>query len=359
MALSQLRKAQMLSGSFTQLMAKNEAVVADIYSAFAELLPRSRDFWLALSREEIGHQHIIELLEEKIQNGELTFKRPGAAHARMVDALRSNCRQKARVEKQGISMREALRIAILIETSMLESEFFEVVVGDSDEASTALKDLESHTRTHRERIETESKKLKWRILGWQRSAPAPQEPDHEEPQFDDSAGIKAQVTIAQAEVLDRAVTLEEASSKLYATYGQRAPAMKVFWDKIAAEEMQHAHLLRTLEGMLEKGTVFYNVGRFHLKDLEDDIGFILNAETKARSEELSVLDTIMTASLVEKMIVECSFYQTIDSDAPEYKIIAQRLIEHTKEHIQRLDQEIQKVMVMGDKARTPLPPISP
>ena len=358
MPLSQLRKAQLLSGSFTQLMAENEAVVSDLYLTFSQLLPKARDFWLTLSKEETGHLHIIETLEDKLQKGELTFKRPDSAHAKLAEAVRTNCRQMARAEEQGISMCEALNIALKIESSMLESDFFGIINDDSEEASKALRDLEHHTRVHRERIEKESKKLKWLILGRCCSAPLPEQEAHEATHVDTSADIKEQVTIAQAKVLDLAVTLEETSSYLYTTYSKRAPEMKELWEKLAAEERQHAHLLRTLEHMLEKGTVFYNVGRFRTKDLQKDIDFIMNAETKAQHEDLSLLDLIMTASLVEKMMLECSFYQTVDSDSPEYKIIAERLVEHTKEHIHNLDEAATKVMMMGSDARTPLPPIS-
>jgi hypothetical protein len=145
---------------------------------------------------------------------------------------------------------------------------------------------------------------------------------------------------------------------LYELYAERLPDRRDFWMKVSGEELQHAAMLRELDKLLVAGKVFYNLGQFGRQNVLRDLDYILQAEREALEAPLSIYQTVSKALRIERLMAECKFYSVVESDAPEFEHIAKRLVTLTKEHIQRLEQEVGSVIDLGEKALAESPPPS-
>ena len=144
-------------------------------------------------------------------------------------------------------------------------------------------------------------------------------------------------------------------SELYKAYSRRIPEARDFWAKLTAEELQHAAMLRQLYSYLDRGQLFGNVKHFSRKAIEADIDFILKAEFEARHGSLSRHKACNCALKIEETMTERGFYATAGSDAPEFQIIAKRLVELTHEHIGRINEEVGRTIDLGQDAAKELP----
>jgi len=340
-----------MAGPYTRLLAQHEEATATLYSTFGALLPEGSTFWAGLSKEEWDHAALIMTIDDKLKSGEYTFRRPEFVTTTIEKSLTWIDDQKQCAETRGITMREAFKLALDLENSMIETGFFHVVDTDTPQIMDTLKSLEAYTKAHAQRLQLEAKRFKWRLMGARRSVPrAPVASPA-------SQNVQASVKASQANMLGLLVSLEEAASSLYSAYSRRLKTSEKFWAKMAADEMQHASVIRSLYKILDKGSVFYNVGRFNQKAIQEDVTFAVNAEFEARHGKLSIHDAINTALQIERSITETGFFAIVTSDSREYQIIAKRLTECTQVHIKQIEQEAGRAIDLGETVLedTPIP----
>lgn len=353
MQLSTKRKNQLVAGPYTRLLAEHEKALADLYESIGAVLKSSKEFWQTVSKEELEHEQLILEIDEKLQNGEWSFRRPPFVTTAIAESIEWANKKKEDVESQGISMREALKLALEFESGMFEDKFFEVVNGDSPEMMNVLESLAGYSRGHVKRLQLEAKRLKWKILGGRKASPAsvkrPAKATHRD--------LKASVISLQADIIGLMVSLEEATSSLYQTYSARCQDSKDFWEKMASEETRHADMLRSLYKTLEDGKVFYNLDRFKKENIQADIDFIRIAEFDALHGKLTPNKAVNVALRLERSITESAFYSTVKSDAPEFKRIAETLVGQTREHMREIEAETGRVIDMGEKAGEVVPPV--
>ena len=341
MALSKLRRVQLFSGPYVRLIGKHEAAIAGIYYTFAELLPAARDFWLGLARDEETHLELSKSISEGQKQGRLAFKKPAFSVSHLMDAIGWAAQSASYYARNGITMLEALDVASRIEKSMIELKFFDTLDEVDPETESVFDQLRQATLGHLACVEREAAKGKWKIAGRTRAKPLPQGVAVKSP-LDSAGDPLLSIKTAQGAVLGGIIAMEEGASVLYNTYGSLLPEHAEFWEKIGAEEMEHASMLRSLEELVEQGNLFRNIGRLSMKDIEKDMDFILNAETSAKTSPPTPIDAVTVALRVESMMAESAFYRTVESDAPQYRYIAERMIGVIKEHIARLHEEFRR-----------------
>jgi|GEM_PF-762868 len=349
MPLSEKQRAQLIAGPYTRLLAEHEEAMAALYSTFADAITEAKPFWQIMSTEEMGHKALILKIDEKLRSGEWKFRRPVFITSSIIDSLEWISARRKDIEKEGISMREALKMALKLETGMIESSFFDVLKGDNAEMIEAVQTQTAYTRAHVQRLQKEAKRLKWKIFGKRRLFPKVEAKSLTREE------LKNNIKASQANMLGMLISMEEAASRLYNTYGQRFDDKDNFWAKFGAEELQHATMLRTMYKLLEDGKLFHNVEHFNRKALEDMVEFILNAEFDARHDQVSHHEAVSTALKIELSMLERGFYSVVTSDAEEFQIIASRLVKLTKAHTARLEAEMLRVRNLGDSAREKLP----
>ncbi len=78
-----------------------------------------------------------------------------------------------------------------------------------------------------------------------------------------------------------------------------------------------------------------------------------DAEVEARNGKLSPYIAVNTALKLEQTMVESQFYEIVESDAKEFKIIAARLVAHSKLHLEKLNAQVGLLLDMGSDALNP------
>jgi len=350
MSLSSHRRTELLARPYILLLTKHEAALSCLYNCFGSTLPESKNFWRQLANEELEHRDIVIELEEKLETGEYQFAVPQFHHAAVEKSLDWIRTIRQRMEQEGLTMNTALKIALTIERGILESDFFDFLDVSNLEAKALCESLTKYTETHLKRIEDEAHKLKWNFVGNKVHFPNIAEAEWE-PCVDPAIKIKA----AQATILDGLISLEETASRMYNTYDDLLPDTDHFWGKLAAEEMQHAAMLRKLHETLEAGNIFYNLGQFDNNELATQIEFMTNKEFEARKYGITAQTALKYALAVEHFMAESSFYDIVDSDSEEYKIVAKRLRELTEKHISKLQVHLIQSLELSDNNSTSKP----
>lgn len=352
MHISSKARARLMAGPYTRLLAEHEEAIGLLYVRLGEVFPESAAFWNELAKEEIEHKKLILEIHEKCLAGKWTFQRPSFVTEAILQSLDWIASRKENIETRGISMRNALKLAVQIEDSMMESRFFEIIENDSPEMVDTLESLAAYTRAHAQRLRREARRLKWKIMGGRMRVPkGPVKAAILSPEE-----VRARTKAAQADMLGLLVSVEETMSRLYNSYSRRLPAMREFWARKAAEEMSHAAMLRKLYDILGKGKIFYNVERFNKRDIEVHIDETLNAEFDARNSPLSLHDAVQTALHLERTLIENGFYSIVKSDAPEFAYIADSLTKHTRKHIQQISEQAERIAAMGTQGIQNVPP---
>lgn len=155
--------------------------------------------------------------------------------------------------------------------------------------------------------------------------------------------VKTKLKDAQKKIIDYLVLCEESIAALYEIYSEKVPEYREFWQEISAEEIVHAGLLATMYGLLEKGHIFYGIGRF---DKNLVFGFLTKVGEEiafARENPVSALHAMQMAVFIETSVLEAHFYEVITSDAAEFRFVAERLADDTHNHVQIVQFELREL----------------
>jgi len=135
------------------MLAANEESIGNVYKAYEERFPEYRDFWARLVDDEVEHASRIRKLNVEVKRGLLPltdrrFKEEAIQTYRQYLEKELNSAQR-----QDMSLIDALSIALYIEKSLIEHEFFEVFEEDSVEVKALLLGLKAATKAHLSRVQ--------------------------------------------------------------------------------------------------------------------------------------------------------------------------------------------------------------
>ena len=154
--------------------------------------------------------------------------------------------------------------------------------------------------------------------------------------------VKRKVVESQKKIIGALAQCETRIGSLYEKYASCFPAMKTMWLSLAAAEKTHADMLRTMNRILDKGNIFYNLGKFSDEAIQPIVTLVDDALKKTGHSGLTFSEAISTALRIETSIVDSHFYDVVASDAPEFRIIAERLSADTKTHVDTIRNHFQK-----------------
>ena len=141
-------------------LAANEEYVGRLYKEYAEIFPILREFWIGLALEEANHASWLKKLNASISSGSI-FIAEGRFNIFAIQTFMDYLvAELARVQKNGVSLIEALSITSDIEQSLIESKYFEVFKTDSAEIQHILKKIRDETLAHRNKAKDELEKYK-------------------------------------------------------------------------------------------------------------------------------------------------------------------------------------------------------
>ncbi len=145
--------------------------------------------------------------------------------------------------------------------------------------------------------------------------------------------VKNKIIQSQKKIMDALVECESHIGQLYEKYAERFPEMRVQWSELACAEKVHANLLQTMHRILEKGSIFRNLGKFSDQAIQPMLELIEDSLKKADSPDLTQKEAVAIALKIESSLLDSHFYDVVASDAPEFKIIAERLSADTRKHV--------------------------
>jgi len=142
-----------------ELMAQNEEAFNKLYITYAEKYPEYKDFWLKIADEETTHASWLRNLKPQIEIGNLSFT-DDRFNLSLVFKFLEHAKQKLdELKNKTVPIVEALKFSLIMEKSLLENKFFEVVETDQIGLKTILFNLAQSTEEHIQRIEDLLKKL--------------------------------------------------------------------------------------------------------------------------------------------------------------------------------------------------------
>ncbi len=134
-------------------LAECEEMVARIYAAYAQRFPDLADFWSSLSSDEIEHGRLVRFLGEGVASGTVSFSafeiKPQSVQM-FYSYLHS---QAGRAETESITVVAALTIALNIEKSILEADYFRHIKGSTIMNTNAIRQLLTDTKRHRDVVQ--------------------------------------------------------------------------------------------------------------------------------------------------------------------------------------------------------------
>ena len=140
------------------LLIAHEEAVARLYILFSEIFPSQREFWRVLSLEEKLHASWIRNLYATVSKGKIHFLPQRFDCAVLRKSLNYVDREFLRCKESPFLLDEALRVAIKIETSPIESKFFEVYESDFEELKQLITSLDEAFQDHAARLKDFLKK---------------------------------------------------------------------------------------------------------------------------------------------------------------------------------------------------------
>ena len=141
-----------MSKELVKLLMSYERAISKLYSMCAEQFPQLSSFWNQLSDEEIRHAAILEKLLEKVDDHTLYINDARFKIRPLEISLEYAEEVTGQVEKGYVNLISALSIAHSIESSLFESNYFEIFKGESAILNQHLKQLQDETANHRERV---------------------------------------------------------------------------------------------------------------------------------------------------------------------------------------------------------------
>jgi hypothetical protein len=140
-------------GRIVEMLAKHEEAIGELYSEYAKKFGSLAQFWEKLADEEEQHAYWIRRLDRRILEEDCGYIDTQKFSTKMVDESLERIKKKLEEAKNGeVELKDALKFAMSVEESIIESKYFEVFVGDIAEIKQVQYCLEEVTREHRERI---------------------------------------------------------------------------------------------------------------------------------------------------------------------------------------------------------------
>ncbi|MCF7817406.1 MAG: hypothetical protein K9M54_05945 [Kiritimatiellales bacterium] len=132
-----------------------ESVIAELYALYGQHIPDMAGFWGKLAAEERYHAILLEKVRVQLDRGEL-FRNLGDFNLKSTQNLIDFIRQKiAEAQKKVPLASEAASIALKVESSIIDSRFFDMVVSDSPEFREIVEQVSAETRDHVKRVQDE------------------------------------------------------------------------------------------------------------------------------------------------------------------------------------------------------------
>lgn len=152
--------------------------------------------------------------------------------------------------------------------------------------------------------------------------------------------MKDLIIQSQRKILNDLAAHEAMIGELYDMYAAMHPQSSSLWSALAKEERIHSSMLTSLNKLLDKGSLFWNLGEFAGENVAEQFAVIHTAMSWARGMKQSESECLKTALHIETLLLESKFYSVVTSEAKEFTYVCQALSRETEKHLQQLKDKI-------------------
>jgi rubrerythrin len=124
---------------------------------------------------------------------------------------------------------------------------------------------------------------------------------------------------------------EERLSMLYNAYAKKFPEHEAFWSSLAAEEVEHARLVRQLSE--EKEAVDYNTDKLNPSAIETSIGYLNDQLANIKKYDISFINALSIAMNFERSTMDGKVYEAFKGRTTSTKSILEKLKIGLKKHV--------------------------
>ena len=158
--MSNLKKIIASQDHLLRTLACCEATVAELYTVYERDFPEMGDFWGGLAKEEQKHAALIDEVRNDLESG---FIMRGLDHfgveqvRTLIDYVRDRITES---EQKKVTNTQAIAIALSIESSIIDSRFFEFAKSDGSSFQKAAQQLLHDTKDHIQMVQNAMLALK-------------------------------------------------------------------------------------------------------------------------------------------------------------------------------------------------------
>ena len=149
------------NSSIVDMLARNEELIAELYSFYAGKFPEQHDFWAQLADDEMDHRNSIRAYSAS-KGSDDYFTEERFDRTILSTSLKYMREKIEEAEDEQFSHDDALAIALAIETNIIERNFFKIFDDDPEAVKETLEKLSNDTGRHadvvRQAIASNSKK---------------------------------------------------------------------------------------------------------------------------------------------------------------------------------------------------------
>jgi rubrerythrin len=129
---------------------------------------------------------------------------------------------------------------------------------------------------------------------------------------------------------------EETISLLYYAYSEKFPEHKAFWSALAADEAEHAGLVRQLSS--EKRSVDYDAKKLNTAAIEISIDYLNDQIANIQKHEILFINALSIAVNFERSIMDGKIYEAFKGRSISTKNILQKLTDGIKKHVDKIEK---------------------
>ncbi len=145
----------------------------------------------------------------------------------------------------------------------------------------------------------------------------------------------------QMQAIESLARNEELISRLYATFAEKIPEHRAFWEKMAGEETQHANMIRALAFEVHEGNVRFKEEIFDELSVGMFQDYVKAFLAQSRKKELSEEKAFEAALAIEHDLIERNFFILFETEEEELALIFEGVASSTREHRRRLVEELE------------------
>lgn len=129
---------------------------------------------------------------------------------------------------------------------------------------------------------------------------------------------------------------EEGLNELYSAYAERFPHQREFWSQLSEEELVHAGQVSLIQEQLNANKAVYTPCKLRTGAIESSLEYIYSQTAEARTGRILLINALSVALDLEQAIIEKKYFEAVDGDSVEMKLILEDLAEQSKEHIAKV-----------------------